>query len=73
VQNLKDSIKLVRKMEKVDSNDQEELFMKENFWIITLKDMETVNGLMEENIMVNGRTTKCMEKGYFIGQTEKYM
>lgn len=36
---------------------------------IILKDTALINGTMEENIMVIGRTTKCMEKECSHGQT----
>ena len=46
------------------------LFTQENLEKILLMVKDHINGLMAENLLVNGKIIKCMEKEFFIGLTE---
>lgn len=47
--------------------------IKENLKRITSKDLAIILGLMAENTRDHGRTTRCMEEGYFCGQMDVNM
>lgn len=57
-------------MEKVSSCGQMAPNTQEISITITLKEKEYTNGLMVECMKVNGRTIKCMAKGFSLGETE---
>lgn len=60
-------------MVKENSTGQMEVTMMVILNKITFMDMVFMNGLMVENIKVNGKIIKCMEKEISLGQMEENM
>ena len=66
--NTKETMKMELNLGKGNYSFRMVVGMKENFTLMKLKGLAFINGRMGENIKVNGRIIKCMERVNLSGQ-----
>ena len=70
-QSTKVTISTVKRKVKANSLSLMEVIMRENSNKMKSVVMESTTGLMENNMMENGVTIKCMERGHLSGKTRR--